>query len=121
MLSRKSRLLGIFVLVALLMSAAALELNLLGVTQFPFETGRSSDSERDHSLSVVLRKAKAQCRFGSALASATRSRRPASGRRSEVERFASTYARSIAGATRGERQQIREACLKGLRGPRRRS
>ena len=95
----------------LVVLATLLELNLLGVTDFPFETPRNR-SPRDERLTRVLRSAKSQCRFGNALVSAG----AASGgpRRDRPESFARTYANSFAGTTEDERHQIRAACLQGL-------
>lgn len=97
------------VLVAL---ALFLELNLLGVTDFPFKT--LDHSPRQDHLTRVLRSAKDQCRFGNALVSAGAA--SGEGRDGEVrpERFANTYANSFAGTTEDERAQIRAACLQGL-------
>lgn len=96
----------------LVVLATFLELNLLGLTDFPFKTP-SSRSPREERLTRVLGSAKSQCRFGNALVSAGAARGQA---RSRVrpESFARTYANSFAGTTEDERAQIRAACLQGL-------
>jgi hypothetical protein len=96
----------------LVVLATFLELNLLGVTDFPFETPRSR-SPRDERLTRVLRSAKSQCRFGNALVSAGATSGQGRGR-VQPESFARTYANSFAGTTEEERRQIRAACLRGL-------
>jgi len=95
----------------LVVLATFLELNLLGVTDFPFHT--PNRSPRQERLTRVLRSAESQCRFGNALVSAGVTRGEA-GSRVRPERFARTYANSFAGTTEDERHQIRAACLRGL-------
>jgi hypothetical protein len=95
----------------LVVLAISLELNLLGVTDFPFKT--TDISPRQERLTRVLRSAKSQCRFGNALVSAGAARGRA-GSRVPPESFARTYANSFAGTTEDERRQIRAACLQGL-------
>ena len=96
----------------LVVLATLLELNLLGVTDFPFEPPRSR-SPREERLTRVLRSAMSQCRFGNALVSAGEMSSQTS-RRGRPESFARTYANSFAGTTEDERRQIRAACLRGL-------
>lgn len=100
------------VVCVLVVLALFLELNLLGVTDFPFKNVERSP--REDRLTRVLRSAESQCRFGNALVSAGVP--GGQGRDGEVrpERFANSYANSFAGTTEDERAQIRAACLQGL-------
>ena len=107
---RRALTMGVCLLVVL---ATFLELNLLGVTDFPFETPRSR-SPREERLTRVLRSAKSQCRFGNALVSAGVPGSQGRGGEVRPERFANSYANSFAGTTEEERAQIRAACLQGL-------
>ena len=96
----------------LIVLAVALELNLLGVTDFPFKT--TDTSPRQERLTRVLRSAKSQCRFGNALVSAGATSGDGRSDRVRSEGFARTYANSFAGTSDDERRQIRAACLQGL-------
>lgn len=96
----------------LVVLAVSLELNLLGVTGFPFKF--TDTSPRQERLTRVLRSAKSQCRFGNALVSAGATSGGTRSDRVRPESFARTYANSFAGTTEGEREQIRAACLQGL-------
>ena len=96
----------------LVVLALFLELNLLGVTNFPFKTVERSP--RQDRLARVLRSAESQCRFGNALVSAGAAGGRGRDREIRPVRFARSYANSFAGTTEDERVQIRAACLQGL-------
>jgi hypothetical protein len=100
---------GVFaLLVVAVVVVVLLELNLLGITNFPIV--RPQRTERDRALARVLLGAKNQCRFGHALVSAGNTHRA----RIRPSRFARIYAQSFGGTTEGERDRIRQACLTGL-------
>ena len=96
----------------LVVLAVSLELNLLGVTDFPFKT--TDPSPRQERMTRVLRSAKSQCRFGKALVSAGAASGGGRSERVKPVSFARTYANSFAGTSADDRLQIRAACLQGL-------
>lgn len=113
-LSERARERGIVTLVIglVLIAALLLELNLLGVTNFPIV--RPQRTKRDAALARVLLGAKNQCRFGHALVSAGH---PQASKRASILhplRFARVYAQSFGGASEDERRRIERACLTGL-------
>jgi hypothetical protein len=101
------------VVALMLLATVLLQLNLLGLTNFPIV--RRERTERDEMLARVLSGVKNQCRFGDALVSAGQSRvSKGTDARLRSDRFARVYAASFGGTSEQERRRIRDACRAGL-------